>query len=164
MSTARLLQSYSANWMWRWWERSERSVVRRERQGSNHEVGLIGFPSLPGSHQQSTTLTSLGAQASSERKGWALGRKREREREVLTYLHYLLLYATPCISTPALITRTAMKSKQLAASDCTPAAAAAGKAILICMTSSYSLCQSPLPHFSFQESCLNACMLMYCCR
>jgi hypothetical protein len=130
---------------------------------------VIGFPSLPGSHQQSTTLTSSGAQASSERKGWALGRKRERERErereVLTYLHYLLLYATPCISTPALITRTAMKSKQLAASDCTPAAAAAaGKAIFICMTSSYSLCQSPLPHFSFQESCLNACMLMYCCR
>lgn len=169
MSTARLikkqLQSYSANWMWRWWEveQVKRSVVRRERAAIMRLDWLVFHPCqapisrvLPQPPQGRTHQVK-------ERDGHWGGRERKRERERYLFT-YLLLYATPCISTtPALITRTAMKSKQQAASDCTPAAA--GKAICICMTSSYSLSQSPLPHSASKNlAWIYACMLMYCCR
>lgn len=117
---------------------------KKKRKESNHEVGVIGFPSLPGSHQQSTTLPPQGRRHQVKERD---GHRGGRERYLLTCFCFpqtrLLLHTTPCISTPALITRTAIKSKQLAASDCTPAA---GKAIFICMTWSYSLSQPPLPH------------------
>ena len=170
MSTARLikkqLQSYSANWMWRWWEveQVKRSVVRRESLGEQ-SWGWIDWFSIPARLPSAEYYPNLLRGAHIKwKKGMGTG-EEEREREREGYLFtYLLLYATPCISTtPALITRTGMKSKQQAASDCTPAAA--GKAICICMTSSYSLSQSPLPHSASKNlAWIYACMLMYCCR
>lgn len=147
MSTARLRNYCSPtlliNWMWRWGE--ERSVVRRrERRAIMRPEWLVFHPCQ--APISKVLLYLLGVAGIKWKKGMGTG-EEESERYLLTCFCFpqtrLLLHTTPCISTPALITRTAIKSKQLAASDCTPAA---GKAMFICMTWSYSLSQSPLPH------------------